>query len=82
MMMAIIMFSFGGLELGGSPQQKLITRSKVYRKQLTGYLPHPDFLYWFVSRSALTEPWTRVTADTSPFVLIFHELAIPLWRMR
>ncbi len=82
MMMAIIMFSFGGLELVGIPQQKLITRSKVSRKRLTRLSPHPDFLYWFVSRSALTDAVARVTADTSPFVLIFHELGDTLWRMR
>lgn len=35
MMMAIIMFSFGGLELVGITAAKLITRSKVSRKQLT-----------------------------------------------
>ncbi len=54
MMMAIIMFSSAVWNWWGSPQQKLITRSKVSQKQLTGYLPHPDFLYWLVSRSALT----------------------------
>lgn len=51
MMMAIIMFSFGGLELVGITAAEADNPEQSIPK---GYLPHPDFLYWLVSRSALT----------------------------
>ncbi len=74
MMMAIIMFSFGGLELVGitaaeadNPEQSIpkATNQVIYR-----------ILIYIGSLAVLLSlmPWTRVTADTSPFVLIFHEL--------
>lgn len=75
MMMAIIMFSFGGLELVGitaaeadNPEQSIpkATNRVIYR-----------ILIFYVGSTAVLLsllPWTRVTADTSPFVLIFHEL--------
>ena len=75
MMMAIIMFSFGGLELVGitaaeadNPEQSIpkATNQVIYR-----------ILIFYVGSLAVLlslMPWTRVTADTSPFVLIFHEL--------
>lgn len=40
----------------------------------SGYLPHPDLLCGLLAVLLSLLPWTRVTADTSPFVLIFHEL--------
>ena len=75
MMMAIIMFSFGGLELVGitaaeadNPEQSIpkATNQVIYR------IP----IFYVGSLAVLLSllPWTRVTADTSPFVLIFHEL--------
>ncbi len=75
MMMAIIMFSFGGLELVGitaaeadNPEQSIpkATNQVIYRI-LIFYVGSPAVLLSLL-------PWTRVTADTSPFVLIFHEL--------
>lgn len=75
MMMAIIMFSFGGLELVGitaaeadNPEQSIpkATNRVIYR----------ILIFYIGSLAVLLSlmPWTRVTADTSPFVLIFHEL--------
>lgn len=75
MMMAIIMFSFGGLELVGitaaeadNPEQSIpkATNRVIYR----------ILIFYVGSLAVLLSllPWTRVTADTSPFVLIFHEL--------
>ena len=75
MMMAIIMFSFGGLELVGitaaeadNPEQSIpkATNQVIYR----------ILIFYVGSLAVLLSllPWTRVTADTSPFVLIFHEL--------
>ncbi len=75
MTMAIIMFSFGGLELVGitaaeadKPQQSIpkATNQVIYR----------ILIFYIGSLAVLLSllPWTRVTADTSPFVLIFHEL--------
>lgn len=74
MMMAIIMF-FGGLELVGitaaeadNPEQSILkaTNQVIYR----------ILIFYVGSLAVLLSllPWTRVTADTSPFVLIFHEL--------
>ena len=75
MMMAIIMFPFGGLELVGitaaeadNPEQSIpkATNQVIYR-----------ILIFYVGSLAVLlslMPWTRVTADVSPFVLIFHEL--------
>jgi aromatic amino acid transport protein AroP len=73
--MAIIMFSFGGLELVGitaaeadDPQRSIpkATNQVIYR----------ILIFYVGSLAVLLSllPWTRVTADTSPFVLIFHEL--------
>lgn len=75
MMMAIIMFSFGGLELVGitaaeadNPEQSIpkATNQVIYR----------ILIFYVGSLAVLLSllPWTRVTADVSPFVLIFHEL--------
>ncbi|WP_241270320.1 amino acid permease, partial [Salmonella enterica] len=69
MMMAIIMFSFGGLELVGitaaeadNPEQSIpkATNQVIYR----------ILIFYIGSLAVLLSllPWTRVTADTSPFV--------------
>ena len=75
MMLAIIMFSFGGLELVGitaaeadNPEQSIpkATNQVIWR-----------ILIFYVGSLAVLlslMPWTKVTAETSPFVLIFHEL--------
>ncbi len=75
MMMAIIMFSFGGLELVGitaaeadNPQESIPkATNQVLWRILIFYIGSLTILLSLL-------PWTRVTEDTSPFVLIFHEL--------
>ncbi|MFK8260310.1 aromatic amino acid transporter AroP [Erwinia sp. AnSW2-5] len=75
MMMAIIMFSFGGLEMIGltaaeaeNPEKSIPTAiNQVIWRILIFYVGSLTVLLSLM-------PWTRVTADTSPFVLIFHEL--------
>ena len=75
MMMAIIMFSFGGLELVGitaaeadNPQQSI--------PKATNQVLWRILIFYIGSLAVLLSlmPWTKVTEDTSPFVLIFHEL--------
>ncbi|WP_455812599.1 aromatic amino acid transporter AroP [Pseudomonas graminis] len=75
MMMAIIMFSFGGLEMIGltaaeaeNPEKSIPTAiNQVIWRILIFYVGSLTVLLSLM-------PWTRVTPDTSPFVLIFHEL--------
>lgn len=73
--MTIIMFSFGGLELVG------ITAAEADKPQesipkATNQVLWRILIFYIGSLAVLLSllPWTRVTADTSPFVLIFHEL--------
>ncbi len=75
MMMAIIMFSFGGLEMIGltaaeaeNPEKSIPTAiNQVIWRILIFYVGSLTVLLSLM-------PWTSVTANTSPFVLIFHEL--------
>ncbi|WP_455817662.1 aromatic amino acid transporter AroP [Pseudomonas cerasi] len=75
MMMAIIMFSFGGLEMIGltaaeaeNPEKSIPTAiNQVIWRILIFYVGSLTVLLSLM-------PWTRVTPDTSAFVLIFHEL--------
>jgi len=75
MMMAIIMFSFGGLEMIGltaaeaeNPEKSISTAiNQVIWRILIFYVGSLTVLLSLM-------PWTSVTANTSPFVLIFHEL--------
>lgn len=75
MMMAIIMFSFGGLELVGiTAAEADIKNQDAIDNLISGF---GDALFRVIGSLAVLLsllPWTRVTADTSPFVLIFHEL--------
>ncbi|WP_104383172.1 amino acid permease [Sphingobacterium sp. HMA12] len=73
--MALIMFSFGGLELVGitaaeaeHPEKNIpkATNQVIYRI-LIFYVGALIILF------SLT-PWTNITADTSPFVLVFDKL--------
>ncbi|QUG77092.1 aromatic amino acid transporter AroP [Erwinia sp. E602] len=75
MMIAIIMFSFGGLEMIGltaaeaeNPQQSI---PKAINQVLWRIL-----IFYIGSLTVLLSlmPWMRISEDTSPFVLIFHEL--------
>ncbi len=74
MMMAIIMFSFGGLELVGITALKRIIRNRASQSHQP--VIYRILIFYVGSLAVLLSllPWTRVTADTSPFVLIFHEL--------
>lgn len=75
MMMAIIMFSFGGLELVGITAAEAAEPEKSIPKA-TNQVIYRILIFYIGSLAILLSllPWTRVTADTSPFVLIFHEL--------
>lgn len=72
---ALIMFSFGGLELVGitaaeaeHPEKNIpIATNQVIYRILIFYVGALIILF------SLT-PWTNITADTSPFVLIFDKL--------
>lgn len=75
MMMAIIMFSFGGLELVGITAAEADNPEESIPKA-TNQVLWRILIFYIGSLAVLLSllPWTRVTADTSPFVLIFHEL--------
>ncbi|HEY1844226.1 MAG TPA: aromatic amino acid transporter AroP [Buttiauxella sp.] len=75
MMMAIIMFSFGGLELVGITAAEA-DNPEVSIPKATNQVIYRILIFYVGSLAILLSlmPWTRVTADTSPFVLIFHEL--------
>nr|WP_314688738.1 aromatic amino acid transporter AroP [uncultured Pantoea sp.] len=75
MMMAIIMFSFGGLELVGITAAEADKPEESIPKA-TNQVLWRILIFYIGSLAVLLSllPWTRVTADTSPFVLIFHEL--------
>jgi len=75
MMMAIIMFSFGGLELVGITAAEADNPETSIPKA-TNQVLWRILIFYIGSLAVLLSllPWTRVTPDTSPFVLIFHEL--------
>ncbi|WP_449758109.1 aromatic amino acid transporter AroP [Erwinia persicina] len=75
MMMAIIMFSFGGLELVGITAAEADNPETSIPKA-TNQVIYRILIFYVGSLAVLLSlmPWTRVTADTSPFVLILHEL--------
>lgn len=75
MMMAIIMFSFGGLELVGITAAEA-DNPEISIPKATNQVIYRILIFYVGSLAVLLSlmPWTRVGADTSPFVLIFHEL--------
>ena len=75
MMMAIIMFSFGGLELVGITAAEADNPQESIPKA-TNQVLWRILIFYIGSLAVLLSlmPWTKVTEDTSPFVLIFHEL--------
>ncbi|ORM70594.1 aromatic amino acid transporter AroP [Pantoea rwandensis] len=75
MMMAIIMFSFGGLELVGITAAEADNPQESIPKA-TNQVLWRILIFYIGSLTVLLSlmPWTRVTEETSPFVLIFHEL--------
>lgn len=75
MMMAIIMFSFGGLELVGITAAEA-DNPEISIPKATNQVIYRILIFYVGSLAVLLSlmPWTRVGADTSPFVLIFHDL--------
>ncbi len=75
MVMTIIMFSFGGLELVGITAAEARNPETAIPKA-TNQVLYRILIFYIGSLVVLLSllPWTRVNADTSPFVLIFHEL--------
>jgi len=75
MMMAIIMFSFGGLELVGITAAEADNPEKSIPKA-TNQVIYRILIFYIGSLTILLSlmPWTRVTSEVSPFVFIFHEL--------
>lgn len=75
MMMAIIMFSFGGLEMIGLTAAEAENPEKSIPKAINQVLWR-ILIFYIGSLTVLLSlmPWIRISEDTSPFVLIFHEL--------
>ncbi|OAE07348.1 aromatic amino acid transporter AroP [Pantoea sp. OXWO6B1] len=75
MVMAIIMFSFGGLELVGITAAEA-DNPEITIPKATNQVLWRILIFYIGSLAVLLSlmPWTRVTEDTSPFVFIFHEL--------
>ncbi|MBE5251262.1 aromatic amino acid transporter AroP [Mixta mediterraneensis] len=75
MVIAIIMFSFGGLELVGITAAEADNPETSIPKA-TNQVLWRILIFYIGSLAVLLSlmPWTRVTAETSPFVFIFHEL--------
>lgn len=75
MMMAIIMFSFGGLELVGITAAEA-DNPEISIPKATNQVIYRILIFYVGSLAVLLSlmPWTRVGPDTSPFVLIFHDL--------
>jgi aromatic amino acid transport protein AroP len=75
MVMAIIMFSFGGLELVGITAAEADNPETSIPKA-TNQVLWRILIFYIGSLAVLLSlmPWTRVTSEVSPFVFIFHEL--------
>lgn len=75
MVMAIIMFSFGGLELVGITAAEA-DNPEVSIPKATNQVLWRILIFYIGSLAVLLSlmPWTRVTSEVSPFVFIFHEL--------
>jgi len=73
--MAIIMFSFGGLELVGITAAEA-DNPEVSIPKATNQVLWRILIFYIGSLAVLLSlmPWTRVTSEVSPFVFIFHEL--------
>ena len=75
MVMAIIMFSFGGLELVGITAAEA-DNPEVSIPKAANQVLWRILIFYIGSLAVLLSlmPWTRVTSEVSPFVFIFHEL--------
>jgi len=73
--MAIIMFSFGGLELVGITAAEA-DNPEVSIPKATNQVLWRILIFYIGSLAVLLSlmPWNRVTSEVSPFVFIFHEL--------
>lgn len=73
--MAIIMFSFGGLELVGITAAEADNPEESIPKA-TNQVLWRILIFYIGSLAVLLSlmPWNRVTSEVSPFVFIFHEL--------
>jgi aromatic amino acid transport protein AroP len=72
MVMAIIMFSFGGLDITAAEADN----PEVSIPKATNQVLWRILIFYIGSLAVLLSlmPWTRVTSEVSPFVFIFHEL--------
>ncbi|GAA0497572.1 aromatic amino acid transporter AroP [Tatumella terrea] len=75
MSMAVIMFSFGGLELVGITAAEADNPERSIPKA-TNQVLYRILIFYIGSLTILLSlyPWTKVVEGGSPFVLIFHEL--------
>ena len=75
MSMAVIMFSFGGLELVGITAAEADNPEHSIPKA-TNQVLYRILIFYIGSLTILLSlyPWTKVVEGGSPFVLIFHEL--------
>ncbi|MFH8133403.1 aromatic amino acid transporter AroP [Pantoea osteomyelitidis] len=75
MAMAVIMFSFGGLELVGITAAEADEPEKSIPKA-TNQVIYRILIFYIGSLAVLLSlyPWTKVIEGGSPFVMIFHEL--------
>ncbi|WP_312240244.1 aromatic amino acid transporter AroP [Pantoea sp.] len=75
MAMAVIMFSFGGLELVGITAAEADEPEKSIPKA-TNQVIYRILIFYIGSLAVLLSlyPWTKVVEGGSPFVMIFHEL--------
>ena len=73
--LAVIMFSFGGLELIGITAAEARDPQKTIPKAVNQVV-YRILLFYIGSLVVLLAlyPWVNVKADSSPFVMIFHEL--------
>lgn len=75
MAMAVIMFSFGGLELVGITAAEADNPEKSIPKA-TNQVIYRILIFYIGSLTILLSlyPWTKVIGGASPFVMIFHDL--------
>lgn len=75
MAMAIIMFSFGGLELIGITAAEADT-PEISIPKATNQVLYRILIFYIGSLAVLLSlyPWTKVVEGGSPFVMIFHDL--------
>ncbi|GLR08685.1 aromatic amino acid transporter AroP [Mixta theicola] len=75
MAMAVIMFSFGGLELVGITAAEADDPAKSIPRA-TNQVIYRILIFYIGSLAVLLSlyPWVKVVGESSPFVMIFHDL--------